>query len=91
MMNKFYKPRKVTMKIYESVKYELTAEEAENAKTVVYTDCIGFEVVGGAEAAEIEADTDGSCIDEYHEYCVLHFADGSISTFRNSHCDLFCL
>lgn len=48
-------------------------------------------IEGGAEAEEIERETDADGIDEYHEYLVLHFKNGLTSTYRNSHVTLFIL
>lgn len=74
--------------ITNECKYNLATEYIK----VEYTGVIGFEVVWEpSRAAEIEAKTDGSCIDEYHEYLVVFFEDGDTSTFRNSHADLFRL
>lgn len=75
--------------VHEVIRYE---DKSENIKTVEYTGCVGFEVVAGAKrVAEIEAETDCSCIDDYHEYLILHFANGETSTFRNSYVDLFAI
>lgn len=57
---------------------------------VKYTGIRGWSIVeGGKEAAEIEALGDGSCVDENHNYLILHYEDGREATFRNSHVDLF--
>lgn len=80
---------KVLIKVYENVKYD---EVVEEVREVIYDNVESFEVVSDYERVrEIEQHTDGSCIDEYHEYLVLHFKDGETGTFRNSHADLFRL
>ncbi len=80
---------KATVKviIYKHNKYNaLDGEGTEiNYKGVTSWDVIE----GGAEAEEIEAETDSTSADENHEYLVLHFTDGSQATFRNSHVDMF--
>ena len=91
MTKLFYRSRRVTLDIYEAFKYTASKEIFENCKTVTYDHCTGFEVVDGERAAEIEADTDGSCIDDIHEYLVLFFEDGNTATFRNSYVDLFAM
>ena len=80
----------VTIYLYEGCK--LTAKSAEDLgeeKEITYTDLKNWSIVDGEDATEIENHTDGSCIDEYHEYLVLRFVDGSEATFRNSHVDMF--
>lgn len=89
MKRTFHRTRKVTLDVYPESKYTPPAEIIENCKTINYNSCTGFEVVEGAAAKEIEAETDGSCIDENHEYLVLFFEDGNTATFRNSYVDLF--
>ena len=79
--------QKATVKLYisEGVKWNNPSEEKE----VKYTGLKRWSIVNGEDAVKIEAESDGSCIDEYHEYLVLEFVDGSIATFRNSHVDMF--
>lgn len=40
---------------------------------------------------QIESETDESGIDECHEYLIIELENGEISTFRNSHVDLFII
>lgn len=75
---------KITVKGYEEMKY--TAEK--KAWEVVYEDVKEIEVKT-ITAEEIFKETDGTCIDEYNEYVILHFEDGETATFRNSHVDCF--
>lgn len=80
--------RTVEIEIHQEMKY---FDQSENLPRVKYSDAVAFEVVHGEAAALIEAESDGSCIDELHEYLVLHFANGETSTFRNSHVDMFII
>ena len=79
--------RKATIKLYifEGVKYN----DHEPIAETEYTGVTAWDIIeDGEEAKEIEAETDASSIDEYHEYLILHFEDGTTSTFRNSHVDM---
>ncbi len=80
---------KATVKviIYKHNKYNALDDEGTE---INYKGVTSWDVIeGGAEAEEIEAETDSTSADENHEYLVLHFADGSQATFRNSHVDMF--
>ena len=77
---------KVKLYIYENSKY--TGNIGEE-KEVNYTGLKSWSVVDGEDAKAIENETDGSCIDENHEYLVLNFVDGTTATFRNSYVDMF--
>lgn len=79
----------VVVNVYNECKYTASEEAFENAKEVKLNGIESWEIVDGEDAKEIEAHTDGSCIDDYHEYLVLHFVDGTTSTFRNSYVDMF--
>lgn len=76
----------VKLYVYENSKYSGNIGEE---KEVNYTGLKSWSIVDGDDAAAIEAETDGSCIDENHEYLVLNFVDSSTVTFRNSHVDMF--
>ena len=78
----------VEIEIHEEVKY---FDQSENLPIIRYTDAVAWEVVHGEAAELIEAESDGSCIDKFHEYLVLYFANGETSTFRNSHVDMFII
>ena len=68
-MTKLYLPsRRAKLDVYSECKYTASAEVFENQKTVVYDYLTGFQIVTGKEAKQIEAETDGSCIDDHHEY-----------------------
>lgn len=77
----------VEIDIHDVVKY--IDRDPEELKRIRYTDVVAFEVVTGEAAALIEAESDGSCIDDYHEYLVLTFANGDTAAFRNSYVDMF--
>lgn len=77
---------KVEIEIHEEVKY---IDLSEDLPTIQYTDAVAWEVIHGEAAELIEAESDS--IDEYHEYLVLHFANGETATFRNSHVDMFII
>lgn len=78
----------ITIVVMDKVKY---ADENWDGDffTIPYTGVESFSIVSGEDAREIEEHTDGSCIDEYHEYLVLKFTDGTESTFRNSHVNMY--
>lgn len=77
--------QKATVKLYisEGVKWNNPGEEKE----VKFTGLKSWSIIDGFEAAKIE--TLIGEMDEYHEYLLLEFVDGSISIFRNSHVDMF--
>ena len=78
---------KVSVKIYDGVKY---FGESEVVAVHTYTDVESWKVVaGGREAEEVEKEFIGNDLDEFQEYLILSFADGTTATFRNSHTDLF--
>ena len=91
MTKLFLNSKHVKLDIYTACKYHATEDVFENCTTVEYDYCTGFEVVHGSAASIIEAESDGSCIDDYHEYLVLFFEDGDTATFRNSYADLFVI
>lgn len=83
------RPIEVELEVYDTCKYRADAETFKNRKIVHYTDVTEWVIVTGKDAEEIEAHTDGSCIDDLHEYLEIHFGDGDIATFRNSYCEMF--
>ncbi len=84
----FGRPAIVEVEVYSECKYEAHDEVFENSIKVDYP-IESWEIVTGEDAREIEEETDESCIDDYHEYLVLHLMDGTTSTFRNSYVDMF--
>lgn len=76
---------KVELYIYNGLKYD----HEEEPIRVTYKNVKAVTIADGEDAEEIEANTDGSCVDENHEYLVLTFADGETSTYRNSHVAMF--
>ena len=83
---------KATVRIlcYEASKYE--AGHGIEYRETQYTGVTAWDIIeGGEEAEAIERESDESSIDENHEYLVLHFEDGTTSTFRNSHVDMMLI
>lgn len=76
-----------TLFIYPTVKWMMC--EGDEGKRIHRYGVENWEIVSGEDAEEIEAKTDGSCIDDYHEYLVLNYKDGTSETFRNSYVDMF--
>lgn len=83
----------VEIEVYSECKYTAAKlghmDVFENSRRVRYNNLVDWEIVTESDAIEIERDTDGSCIDDHHEYLVLHFEDGETATFRNSYVDMF--
>ena len=85
MSNEKLRKAVVSIYIFDEMKYEAKDDGVE----VQYTGLTAWDIIeGGEEAMVIEAETDASGMDENHEYLVLHFEDGSMATFRNSHVDM---
>jgi len=77
----------VKVNIYNECKYTASAEVFEKRVTIEFKNLVEWELVSGTDAREIERDSD--LVDDYHEYLVLHFENGDVSTFRNSYVDMF--
>ena len=77
------------VEFYNGCKYSSDIEVFRKPAHFMYNDVEKYEIVTREDAATIEAETDSSGIDDYHEYLVLHFKDGRTATFRNSYVDLF--
>ena len=74
----------VKLYIYENSKYSGNIGKETEVK---YTGLKSWSIIDGDDTKEIEETFDE--LDENHEYLVLNFADGTTSTFRNSHVDMF--
>lgn len=83
----------VTILLYEGCKYlAKSTEDLGKEIEVHYTNLSSWTLIdGGVEAEEFEKEIDESSIDEFHEYLILTFNDGTEATFRNSHCDMFLI
>ena len=74
----------VKLYVYENSKYSGNIGKETEVK---YTGLKSWSIIDGDDVKEIEETFDE--LDENHEYLVLNFADGTTSTFRNSHVDMF--
>ena len=80
---------KAEIRLYVFNESKYTADINDKIE-VKYTGVKAWSIIeGGKEAEAIESIVDVDGIDENHEYLVLHFADGTTSTFRNSHVEMF--
>ena len=72
------------VKFYSGCKYDKTSERiAEH----IYNDVMKLEI---KVMTDEEIFADGyDVVDEHKKYAIMTFADGTTSTFRNSHIDIF--
>ena len=76
----------VKIKIYEGVKYNSSNKKVAE---VEYKNIRSYEVITGDRATEIGSLTDSHSRDEFNEYLIITLEDGDVSTFCNSHVDMF--
>lgn len=82
----------VELHIFENCKYTNKSVELIEETVLKYKGVKSFSIIeGGEEAEEIESRIDKSGVDEYHEYLVLHFQNGTTAAFRNSHVNMFLI
>lgn len=82
--------QKATIKIFVHDGCKYTTKTHKILDEMRYKGLTAWDIIeGGEEAEEIEKGFDASNADEYHEYLVLHFNDGTTATFKNSHVDMF--
>lgn len=84
MMRPDLRTAEIEIEAYDTCKYYGKA----HGVSVTYNGITAWDIIeGGKEAEEIEKDTD--CIDDFHEYLVLHLLNGETATFRNSYVDMW--
>lgn len=74
---------KILVKVYDGSKYDATSEKVAETR---YNDVVSLDVKSISDDEILKVFDD---VDEYGEYAILTFADGTTSTFRNSHVDIF--
>lgn len=74
----------IKAKIYDGCKYNVESKKLEER---IYKDVLSFDVkkLSAEEAHNSGIDE----LDEYNEYAIVTFADGTTETFRNSRVDFF--
>ena len=73
----------ILVKVYDGSKYDAISEKVAETR---YNDVVSLEVKSISDDEILKVFDD---VDEYGEYAILTFADGTTSTFRNSHVDIF--
>lgn len=75
---------KVLVKVYDGDKYDPASQKVAE---FTYYNVVNIEVktIGDDEIFAQGFDT----IDDYREYAIITFADGTTSTFRNTYIDIF--
>ena len=74
----------VLVKVYDGDKYDPMSKKVSETR---YNDVVSLDV---KDISDDEIFAQGfDTIDDYREYAILTFADGTTSTFRNSHVDIF--
>ena len=71
------------VKVYDGCKYDA---ESKKVAEMIYNDVVSLEVkvIDDNEILKTYDETD-----EYNEYAIITFTDGTTATFRNSHIDIF--
>ena len=74
----------IKVKLYDCCKYN---PESKKTAEITYNDVENMEIkmISDAEIYDMGYDEP----DEYQDYSILTFNDGSTATFRNSRCDIF--
>ena len=76
----------VKIKIYDKCKYN---RESKKVAEVEYKNIESYEIVSGENAKRIGETTDANSRDDFNEYLIITFEDGTASTFRNSYVVMF--
>ena len=76
----------VLVKVYDGCKYDVTSEKVSEIR---YNDVISLDVKHISDDEIFAQGFDD--VDEYGEYTILTFADGTTATFRNSYVDMFII
>ena len=74
----------VLVKVYDGIKYDATSTKVAETR---YNDVVSLDVKHISDDEIFAQGFDE--VDEYGEYAILTYADGTTSTFRNSHVDIF--
>ena len=75
---------KVLVKVYDGIKYDAASTKVAETR---YNDVVSLDVKHISDDEIFAQGFDE--VDEYGEYAILTFADGTMSTFRNSYVDIF--
>ena len=73
----------VLVKVYDGDKYDPMSKKVSETR---YNDVVSLDVKDISDGEILKVFDE---VDEYGEYAILTFADGTTSTFRNSHVDIF--
>ena len=76
--------KSLKVKVYDGVKY---LEGTEKVCEMTFNNVKDFEIKAIMDVDIYKMGFD--CVDEYKEYFIIYFEDGTTSTFRNSHIDVF--
>ena len=74
----------IKIKVYDGCKYDATTKKVAE---ITYNDVEKMEIKTISDAVIYNMGYDEP--DEYQDYSILTFKDGSTATFRNSSCDIF--
>ena len=81
--------RTIRVLLHSECKYSNPAYKKPHEITeVTYTGLTSWDIIEGGPEADMLEELLG-VEDDFHEYLVLHFQDGTTATFRNSYTDFF--